>query len=75
MKLGQAVFQASAIPYGPPVPAGSLTGECGPVGCRWRGGYWRAIAMRISLSESVMRSPDRSTVTVCSVPVKRKGAW
>ena len=29
--------------------------------------------MRISLSVSVMRSPDRSMVTVCRVPVK--GAW
>ena len=40
-----------------------------------RRGYWRAIASRISLSVSVMRSPDRSTVTVCSVPVNRNGDW
>jgi hypothetical protein len=38
-------------------------------------GYWRPMAIRISLSLSVMRSPDRSTVTVCSTPVKRNGAW
>ena len=38
-------------------------------------GYCRAMAMRISLSVSVMRSPDRSTVTVYRVPVKRNGAW
>ena len=38
-------------------------------------GYWRAIAIRISLSVSVIRSPDRSMVTVCRVPVKRNGAW
>ncbi len=31
--------------------------------------------MRISLSVSVMRSPERSTVTVWTVPVKEKGAW
>lgn len=37
--------------------------------------YCRAMTMRISLSVSVMRSPDRSTVTVCSVPVKGNGAW
>jgi hypothetical protein len=29
-----------------------------------RAGYWRAMVIRISLSVSVMRSPDRSTVTV-----------
>ena len=38
------------------------------------GFYWRAMAMRISLSVSVIRSPDRSTVTVWSVPVNRNGA-
>jgi hypothetical protein len=38
-----------------------------------RDGYWRAMAMRISLSVSVIRSPDRSTVTVRSVPVNRNG--
>jgi len=37
--------------------------------------YWRAMAIRISLSVSVMRSPDRSTVTVCRVPVNGDGAW
>ena len=37
--------------------------------------YCRAIATRISLSVSVMRSPDRSTVTVCRVPVNRNGDW
>jgi hypothetical protein len=37
--------------------------------------YWRAMAIRISLSVSVMRSPDRSMVTVCRVPVNGKGAW
>ena len=36
--------------------------------------YWRAMAIRISLSVSVMRSPDRSMVTVCRVPVNGKGA-
>ena len=35
--------------------------------------YCRAMASRISLSVSVMRSPDRSTVTVCRVPVNRNG--
>ena len=37
--------------------------------------YWRVMAMRISLSVSVMRSPDRSMVTVRRVPVKGNGAW
>jgi hypothetical protein len=37
--------------------------------------HWRDMAMRISLSVSVMRSPLRSTVTPCRVPVKRNGAW
>jgi hypothetical protein len=37
--------------------------------------YWRAMAIRISLSVSVMRSPDRSMVTVCRVPVYGNGAW
>jgi hypothetical protein len=37
--------------------------------------YWRAMAIRISLSVSVMRSPDRSTVTVRRVPVNGNGAW
>ena len=40
-----------------------------------RPAYWRAMCMRISLSASTMRSPDRSTVTLWRVPVKRKGAW
>jgi hypothetical protein len=34
-------------------------------------GYWRAIAARISLSLSMMSSPDTSTVTECNVPVNR----
>ena len=33
--------------------------------------YWRAMAARISLSLSVMSSPDTSTVTECRVPVNR----
>jgi hypothetical protein len=37
--------------------------------------YWRIMAMRISASVSVIRSPERSTVTVWSVPVKGNGAW
>jgi hypothetical protein len=36
-------------------------------------GYWRAIAMRIWLSVSSIRSPETSTVTLCRVPVNRKG--
>ncbi|MFF9853305.1 PDDEXK family nuclease [Streptomyces litmocidini] len=40
-----------------------------------RSAHWRAMCMRISLSVSTMRSPDRSTVTPCRVPVKRNGAW
>jgi len=32
------------------------------------------MAMRISLSVSVMSSPERSTVTMWRVPVKRNGA-
>src|SRR5262249_30513665 len=36
-------------------------------------GYWRAMAMRISLSVSVMRAPERSTVTVWRVAVERDG--
>lgn len=35
--------------------------------------YWRAIAIRISLSLSVMRSPDTSTTTERKVPVNRNG--
>ncbi|NUK83257.1 hypothetical protein [Streptomyces lunaelactis] len=31
--------------------------------------------MRISLSASVMSSPDRSMVTLWSVPVNRNGEW
>ena len=38
------------------------------------GGYRRAMVTRISLSVSVMRSPERSTVTVWRVPVNRNGA-
>jgi hypothetical protein len=37
--------------------------------------YWRAMAMRISASVLVMRSPDRSMVTLCSVPVNLNGGW
>jgi len=37
--------------------------------------YCRAIAIRISLSVSLMRSPDKSTVTLCRVPVNRNGDW
>jgi DDE superfamily endonuclease len=37
--------------------------------------HWRDMAMRTSLSVSVMRSPLRSTVTLCRVPVNRNGAW
>ncbi len=37
------------------------------------GGYWRAMAMRASPSVSVIRSPDRSTVTVRRMPVNRNG--
>ena len=37
------------------------------------GGYCRAMAARISLSLSVMSSPETSTVTLCSVPVNRNG--
>ncbi|GAA2806584.1 hypothetical protein GCM10010505_36120 [Kitasatospora aburaviensis] len=37
--------------------------------------YWRAMCMRISLSASTIRSPDRSTVTLWRAPVKRNGAW
>ena len=37
--------------------------------------YWRAMCMRISLAASTMRSPERSIMTVCSVPVNLKGAW
>ena len=37
--------------------------------------YCRAMAMRISASVSVIRSPERSTVTVWSVPVNGNGAW
>jgi hypothetical protein len=33
------------------------------------------MAMRISASVLVIRSPDRSMVTVCRVPVKAKGGW
>jgi uncharacterized membrane protein len=36
--------------------------------------HCRDIAIRISDSLSVMRSPLRSTVTSCSTPVKRNGA-
>jgi hypothetical protein len=35
--------------------------------------YCLAIAIRISLSVSVMRSPERSMVTVCRAPVYGKG--
>jgi len=35
--------------------------------------YCRAIAIRISLSLSWMRSPETSTVTLCNVPVNGKG--
>jgi pimeloyl-ACP methyl ester carboxylesterase len=44
------------------------------LGCEpwWRGPNSH-MAMRISLSVSVMRSPDRSTVTVWRVPVNRNG--
>ena len=38
-----------------------------------RAGHCRIIAIRISPSVSLIRSPDKSTVTVCSVPVKRNG--
>ena len=34
---------------------------------------WRAMAIRISLSVSVMRSPDRSMVTVCKGAGEREG--
>ncbi len=36
--------------------------------------YCRAMCMRISLSASTMSSPDRSTVTVWIVALKRNGA-
>jgi hypothetical protein len=39
------------------------------------GYYCRAMATRISLPVSVIRSPDRSMVAVYRVPVKRNGAW
>ena len=42
---------------------------------RRRFGYWRAMAIRVSASESTMRSPDRSTVTLYRFPVNRNGAW
>jgi hypothetical protein len=45
--------------------------RCGRSPCVPR--YWRDIAIRISLSVSVMRSPLTSTVTVCRVPVNRNG--
>ncbi|WP_406233305.1 recombinase family protein [Nocardia sp. NBC_01009] len=35
--------------------------------------YCRAMCMRISLWMSVISSPERSTVTECSVPVNREG--
>ena len=35
--------------------------------------YCRAMAARISISLSTISSPDTSTVTECSVPVKRYG--
>jgi hypothetical protein len=35
--------------------------------------YCRAMATRISLSVSVISSPDTLTVTLCSVPVNRYG--
>jgi hypothetical protein len=38
------------------------------------GTHCRAIATRISASLSLIRSPDKSTVTVCSVPLKGNGA-
>ena len=38
------------------------------------GSYCRAMATRSSLSLSWISSPERSTVTVCSVPVNRNGA-
>ncbi|WP_328413426.1 hypothetical protein [Nocardia sp. NBC_00403] len=40
---------------------------------RCRRPYCRAMCMRISLWMSVISSPERSTVTVCSVPVNRAG--
>jgi hypothetical protein len=40
-----------------------------------RFGYWRAMAIRTSASVSMMRSPERSTVTLYRVPVNRNGAW
>ncbi len=57
----------------------SLVTEATGSSCRGRPGsltsrsYWRAMAIRISLSVSVMRSPDKSTVTVCRVPVNGNG--
>ena len=36
--------------------------------------YWRAMCSLSSASGSLMSSPLRSTVTLCSVPVKRNGA-
>ena len=49
-------------------------GSCRCPYCSRRTDYWRDMARRISLSVSVMRSPDRSIVTVWSVPVKWNGA-
>lgn len=39
-----------------------------------RPAYWRDMAMRVSLSVSLMRSPERSMVTVCNAPVNGNGA-
>ena len=75
--VGGVAGRAGLARLGPAAAArGSLGGGSPGAGAPGRAAawtYWRAIAIRISLSLSWIRSPETSTVTLCNVPVNGKG--